>query len=293
MTSWLWPSAATGLWENDFWPGARRGEHDRARGGCSVMPAPQSDIVQPAEPPIPAETLRLPERGFAISRPKALMVSLVFWAGWGAMVWAVLNHRTGPIDTAGLMWFRTGPDFAARGAGYVTEAVRDMTALGGVLLSTLATIAAVVALLFLRLRREAVLFAATVILGWMLNNTMKALIGRERPSLVPHLTEAGGMSFPSGHSFASAMIYIGMALAFASLSRRHSVRYTLVGTAMAISALIAWSRVLLGVHFPSDAIAGWLGGAAWAFLAAALLYRPARAAADSAAVGKLAPHRAH
>jgi undecaprenyl-diphosphatase len=265
------------------------GERERRRGGCPVMQASQSDIVQPAEPTVPAETVRLPERGFAISRPKALAVSLVCWAGWAAMIWAVLNQHTGGLDTAGLMWLRSGPDFAASGPGYVTEAIRDVTALGGVFLSTLATIAAVVALLFLKLRREAVLFALTVLLGWLLNNSMKALIGRERPSLVPHLTDASGMSFPSGHSFASAMIYIGMALAFASLSRRHSVRYTLIGTAMVISALIAWSRVLLGVHYPSDVIAGWLGGAAWAFLAEALLYKPASAIADSEAAEKLDP----
>lgn len=252
-------------------------------------PVPASDIVKPNEPPIPAETVRLPERGFAISRTKALAVSAVCWAGWAVMIWAVLTQRTGGLDSSGLMWLRSGPDFGALGAGYVTEAVRDITALGGVFLSTLATIAAVVALLFLKLRREALLFAATVILGWMLNNTMKALVGRERPSLVPHLTDAGGMSFPSGHSFASAMIYIGMALAFASLSKRHSVRYVVIGSAMVISALIAWSRVLLGVHYPSDVIAGWLGGAAWAFLAEALLYKPAKAAAESPAAEKLDP----
>lgn len=255
------------------------------------MQPPPSDLVQQTEPPIPAETVRLPQRGFRISRPKALAVSALCWTGWAAMVWAVLNHRTGALDSSGLMWVRSGPDFGSLGPGYVTEAVRDMTALGGVFLSTLATIVAVVALLFLKLRRESVLFAATVFFGWMLNNTMKALIGRERPSLVPHLTDASGMSFPSGHSFASAMIYIGMALAFAALSRRHSVRYTLIATAMLVSGLIAWSRVLLGVHYPSDVIAGWLGGAGWAFLASALLYRPAKAAADSDTARKLDPTR--
>lgn len=253
------------------------------------MQSAKSDIVRPTEPTVPAETVRLPERGFTVSRPKALLVSVVCWAGWGAMIWAVLGNHTGGLDRTGLMWARSGPDFGGLGASYITEAVRDMTALGGVLLSTLATIAAVVALLFLRLRREALLFAATVIGGWMLNNTMKAMIGRERPTLVPHLTDASGMSFPSGHSFASAMIYIGMALAFASLSQRHSVRYTLIGVAMVVSALIAWSRVLLGVHYPSDVIAGWLGGAAWAFLAAALLHKPAQAAAESETAKKLDP----
>ena len=253
------------------------------------MKAPPADIVQPEEPPIPAEAVQLPARGFTIDRGKAFIVALVCWAGWGAIVALVLHQKTAKIDAIGLLWFRSGPDFQARGAGWLVEAIRDTTALGGVLLSTLATIAAVVALLFLKLRREAVLFSLTVLLGWLLNNTMKALIGRDRPTLVPHLTDASGMSFPSGHSFASAMIYIGMALAFASMSQRHSVRYTLIGTAMVLSALIAWSRVLLGVHFPSDVMAGWLGGAGWAFLAAALLYKPARAAADSETAEKLDP----
>ena len=270
-----------------------RGEREQGSGGSPRMTSSNSDIIEREEPPIPADTLHLPARGFTIDRTKALLAAFVCLAGWGAMVWLVLHGRTGALDRSGLLWFRAGADFHARGASYVTEAIRDITALGGVLLSTLATIAAVVALLFLKLRREAVLFAGTVILGWGINNAMKALIGRDRPTLVPHLTAASGMSFPSGHSFASAMIYIGMALAFASLSSRHSVRYTLIATAMVLSALIAWSRVLLGVHFPSDVIAGWTGGAGWAFLAAALLYKPARAAADSKVADKLDPSQHH
>jgi len=98
--------------------------------------------------------------------------------------------------------------------------------------------------------------------------------------IVPHLTEAGGASFPSGHAFNSAVVYIAIALAFATLSARESVRLTIIGAAIALSLLIAWTRVWLGVHFPSDVIAGWLGGAGWAFLAAAVLQRPAEQVAD-------------
>ena len=72
-----------------------------------------------------------------------------------------------------------------------------------------------------------------------------------------------------------------MAIAFAALSKRHSVRYTIIGAAMLLSAGVAWSRVMLGVHFPSDVVAGWMGGAGWAFLAAAVLYTPAKTAADT------------
>lgn len=253
------------------------------------MQMSQTDLVRQAEPPLPAETVRLPQRGFAISRGKALLAALVCWAGFAAVVAMVLGDNAGWLDEPGLLAARTGPEREFAGSALLLEIVRDLTALGGVFLRNLFAIAAVVALLFLKLRREAVLFAMTVAGGWFANTAVKLLVGRERPQIVPHLMEAGGDSFPSGHSFNSAVVYIAMALAFAALSRRHSVRYVLIGSAMAISALIAWSRVLLGVHFPSDTLAGWLGGAGWAFLAAALLYKPARAAADSGTAQKLDP----
>ena len=115
------------------------------------------------------------------------------------------------------------------------------------------------------------------------------MVGRPRPQIVPHLTEAGGASFPSGHAFNSAVVYIAIALAFATLSARESVRLTIIGGAVLVSLVVAWSRVWLGVHFPTDVLAGWLGGAGWAFLAAALLQQPAAAAADSETAEKLDP----
>ena len=239
--------------------------------------------------PVPSETIRLPERGFTIDRRKALIAAAVCWAGFAAIVWLVTTGRTGAFDEVGLTAFRSAEDMAFRGHDKVVEAIRDVTALGGVLLRNLFAIAAVVALLFLSLRREAVLFALTVMTGWLANTGLKQLVGRDRPEIVPHLMEAGGESFPSGHSFNAAVVYIAMAIAFAAMSRRHSVRYLLIGSAMVLSALVAGSRVILGVHFPSDVLAGWLGGAGWAFLAAALLYKPAKAAADSEAADKLDP----
>ena len=236
-----------------------------------------------------AETVTLPERGWRIDPRHALMASAVCWIGFAVVVVAVIGGRSAEFDAAGLRFFRTGLDLQPRGAPWLAEAVRDYTALGGVLLRHIVAIGALIALLFLRLRREAMLLALTIVGGWVVNSAIKALVGRPRPEVVPHLMEAGGMSFPSGHSFNSAVVYISIALAFAAMSPRQSVRATLVLAAMAVTALIALSRVWLGVHYPSDAVAGWLGGAGWAFTAAALLYRPAKAVADSEVAGRLDP----
>jgi undecaprenyl-diphosphatase len=237
----------------------------------------------------PPETLALPARGWRIDRRKALAVAFVCWAGFALLVWLVGSGRTEAFDKPGLLFWRTGDGLVPKGPKFLLEGVRDLTALGGVLLRNLFALAAVAALLFLRLRRKAVLLAATVAGGWLVDVAIKHWVGRPRPEIVPHLTEAGGASFPSGHAFNSAVVYTAIALALATLSARETVRLTIVGAAIVLSLTVAWSRVWLGVHFPSDVLAGWLGGAGWAFLAAALLQRPAQLAADSKAGEALDP----
>jgi undecaprenyl-diphosphatase len=224
-----------------------------------------------------SETFSVPKYGHRINPRKALLVSLLCWLGFAVMAWAVASGRTGSLDHAGLLFWR-GPDLHPRGPTALLESVRDLTALGGTLLRNVFAITAVVALLFLRLRREAMLLTLTVMLAWIVNSALKNLVGRPRPAIVPHLMDAGGNSFPSGHSFNSAVVYVSIALAFAAISRRETVRSTLISCALILSLIVAWSRVWLGVHWPSDVIAGWLGGVGWAFMASALLFRPAQAA---------------
>jgi undecaprenyl-diphosphatase len=240
---------------------------------------------------LPPQTVTLPARGWPIDPRKALIVSVLCWAGFLLMVWLVTTGRTNGIDEAGLLFWRHDHGLHPAGPPWLLEVVRDVTAFGGFLLIGLLTLAAIVALLFLRLRREAMLLLLTVVGGRLVEYGMKLLFGRPRPEIVPHLTEVGGASFPSGHSFNSAVAYIAVALAFATLSTRESVRLTIVGAAIVLSLLVAWSRVWLGVHFPSDVVAGWLGGAGWAFLSAALLRRPAEEAADIAAAERHGPGR--
>ncbi|MDE2561707.1 MAG: phosphatase PAP2 family protein [Sphingomonadales bacterium] len=208
-----------------------------------------------------------------IAPRRALAGAVLCWAAFAIVALTVFTGAARHFDEAGLLLWRTGPGLMPPGPAWLSEAVRDISLLGGVPLRNLLALVAAAVLLFLRMRREAMLFAGTVIGAWVVDWLIKITVARPRPQLVPHLAQASGMSFPSGHSFNSAAIYIAMALAFAALSERTGVRRGLIGGAVALSMLVALSRIWLGVHYPTDVIAGWLGGAGWALFATALMNR--------------------
>lgn len=229
----------------------------------------QDQAVPPALARLPIFTAR-----------QAFAAGAVLWLGFAVVAAWVLAGGSLGFDAYGLRYWR-GEDAASP---FLLEAVRDITALGGVTLRNLIALAGLIALAMLDLRREALWLAATVLLGWLANSGAKQLFGRARPDIVPHLMEAGGASFPSGHSFNGAVVCFALALTFAALARGRAARRAIFAAALIISLAIAWSRVWLGVHYPSDVIAGWLGGAGWAFLAAGIaqaVAQPSHASAGS------------
>ena len=84
---------------------------------------------------------------------------------------------------------------------------------------------------------------------------------------MPHLETVVSASFPSGHTLASVVFSVTLALLAAAHTRRRRMRAFLVGYSLAIGALVAVSRVYLGVHFPSDVTGGALVGVAWSLTA--------------------------
>ena len=147
------------------------------------------------------------------------------------------------------------------------EAMRDVTALGGITVMTLVTVVAVLAFLMHGRRRHALVLAGTVLAADVSSEVLKRLYDRPRPDLVPHGSYVYSASFPSGHSTMAAATFLTLATLIASLEPRRELKIMVYALAMGMVLAIGFSRVYLGVHWPSDVLAGWCLGGAWAMAA--------------------------
>ncbi len=177
------------------------------------------------------------------------------WLSFAAITLPVMLGWTQHLDEAILLALRQGP----RALDSLFIAI---TRMGEGPLRFALTAVGSVALLLLRQKRGALFLALAALPVGLINGEMKNLFGRERPVVVDHLVGAGGYSYPSGHAFGGTALYLAIALAFLPLiapARRRAV----IASALIIGALISFSRAWLGVHYPSDALAGWLGAIGW------------------------------
>lgn len=150
------------------------------------------------------------------------------------------------------------------GPHWLLQSATDITALGGATLMWLFGIAGLAWLLWIGKHTEAAWIAVSLIGASLIDNGLKAWIDRPRPTLVPHLAQVTDASFPSGHAMVSAALYLTLALMLAEGAKSWAARGAIVGFGTLLTLLIGCSRVYLGVHWPSDVLAGWSFGAAWA-----------------------------
>jgi undecaprenyl-diphosphatase len=166
-----------------------------------------------------------------------------------------------------LLAFRRPADLSLTiGPLWTLSVARDISALGGTTVITLVTF---LTLGFLKLQRKPHMMAlvfVSVIGGTVLSSVLKLAFARERPSVVPHLAHVTSLSFPSGHSMLSAVTYITLGVLLGQVTAHRPTKIYCVSVAVFLSFLIGLSRVFLGVHFPTDVLAGWCAGVAWATL---------------------------
>ena len=189
----------------------------------------------------------------------AVAIAVLLLVGWLA------DRQPFAFDRAIILALRHPANLGVPiGPGWLKGAMIDVTALGGSTVLTIVTVAVIGLLLVRHLPLTALLVAAATISGSSLVQAVKGQIDRARPTLVPHLVEVRGLSFPSGHSTNSAIVYLTLAGLAAQTVPDRATRNYLLAVAILLVGAIGCSRVYLGVHWPSDVLAGWSFGTLWA-----------------------------
>jgi len=201
---------------------------------------------------------------------------------FGLLAEEVIEGETLPFDRKLLLALRqAGNPGVPIGPPWLPEAARDISALGSTIVLGILLLAVVGYLLLTRRRAAAWLMLGAVSSGVALNSLLKFSFARPRPDLVVPAVRVFTASFPSGHATMSAITYLTLGALLARthseiltyltlgalLARTHSdikVRIYFMTLAGMLTVLVGLSRIYLGVHYPTDVLAGWCIGTAWA-----------------------------
>lgn len=165
------------------------------------------------------------------------------------------------------------------GPGWLRLFMIDITAFGGI--TGLVVIASIAAgyLLVRRQWAQAQFLVCATAGGWIVSDLLKSFFNRPRPDLVDHLVEVHSLSFPSGHAMNSAVVFLTLGALIARNHTERATRIYILTVAILLTLIIGFSRIYLGVHWPSDVMAGWIVGGLWAgpcwLIARKLQRRPA------------------
>jgi undecaprenyl-diphosphatase len=152
------------------------------------------------------------------------------------------------------------------GPSWLLESAKDMTVLGGRTFLVAVILFSLGYLALERKRGAMWLVAVAAVGGGLFSTVMKELFGRGRPDIVPHLVVVASPSFPSGHAMLAAIIYLTLGALLARFTARRRTRAYLLSVAVLLTLVVGASRVYLGVHYPTDVLAGWCAGLVWALI---------------------------
>ena len=196
----------------------------------------------------------------------ALFTAAAIWT-FVSIAGEVVEGDTKGLDREILLALRSSTDISDPvGPRWMEEMGRDITALGGTGILIMLTSFVAIYLWTSAKRRSMVMVVAAISSGFLMSQILKRTFDRPRPDLVPHGDYVYTASFPSGHAMMSAVTYLTLGILLARVEPRRRVRAFLIGLAVFLTVIIGISRVYLGVHWPSDVLAGWTAGAAWALM---------------------------
>jgi undecaprenyl-diphosphatase len=171
--------------------------------------------------------------------------------GFDKQILILLSHAAAPVNST------TGPSV-------FSEAMAELTTLGGYAVLTVAITLASGFLVMANHTGAAGFMVLSIVSGSLASLGLKRLFSRARPDLVAHLDTTYTSSFPSGHATASALAYLTIAAVIVRFVGAPRLRNYVLGAAVSLALLVGLTRVHIGVHWPSDVVAGWLLGTAWA-----------------------------
>lgn len=193
---------------------------------------------------------------------------------FAALAAAVMGGETRAFDAWILTALREPGDLADPiGPLWFEEVVRDVTALGSTVVLTLAV---TIVALYLWIRdkpQKAAFLVAAVSLGALLNRALKLGFARPRPDIVAHGAHVTTESFPSGHSANSAIVYLMLGMMLARVEASYAAKVLIFAVCMTLTLMVGLSRLYLGVHWPTDVLAGWAVGATWVLICWYVLLR--------------------
>ena len=185
----------------------------------------------------------------------------------GAIIEDVVQHESGAFDRTILLALRTSGDLSRPiGPAWLEASVKDVTALGSPTALTILTVVAVSYLAVARRYRLALVTGLAILGGDIFEKALKFAFDRARPDIVPHLVTVHSLSFPSGHAMLSTITYLTLGTLLARAQSEARLRIFVFCTGLLMALMIGTSRVYLGVHYPTDVLAGWCFGSLWVCL---------------------------
>lgn len=194
-----------------------------------------------------------------------LLAGAVLAFVFAAIANQMVEGETRAFDTAVINALRNPADRADPiGPRWFEESVRDITSLGSNTVLTIIVVGVAGFLAVSGAQRTALLIAFSISSGTLVVQLLKDFFGRVRPDLVAHSATEVARSFPSGHAMMAAVTYLTLGALLARVQPRPILRVYLLLLAIFLTMLVGLSRVYLGVHWPTDVLAGWSLGSLWA-----------------------------